>query len=182
MELGGVDPIVVPGSPAAARTLRSRRFVYGAMSLALTTLLGLAVAESWGAVVAYGVDTSLARTEGGGYRLGVRYATVSRPALATPFEITVDRSGGFDGPVTVAVTRDYLALWDENGLSPAPSAETTLGEWLVWEFDPPPGERFSVAYDGRIEPGAQTGTAGRVALMDDDVAVAEVSFRTRVLP
>ena len=62
MELGGVDPIVVPGSPAAARTLRSRRFVYGAMSLALTTLLGLAVAESWGAVVAYGVDTSLART------------------------------------------------------------------------------------------------------------------------
>lgn len=86
----------------------------------------------------YGVfavaSPSSRRATGGGYQLEVRHAPTSRPAPATPFDITVRRPGGFDGPVTVAVTAEYLRMWDENGLVPAPSAETTDGEWVVWEL------------------------------------------------
>ena len=107
------------------------------------------------------------RAEGGGYTLEVSYPSVSRPALASPFEIMVTRPGGFDGPVTLAVTRDYLKMWDENGLVPAPAGETTAGEWVRWEFEPPDGDELTVFYDARIEPAVQSGRTGRVAVIDD---------------
>ena len=52
---------------------------------------------------------------------------MSRPALATPFDIRVDADGGFDEPVRIAVDQAYLRLWDENGLVPAPRRETVHG-------------------------------------------------------
>ena len=95
---------------------------------------------------------------------------MSRPALATPFDIEVHQDGGFDGPVRIAVDQEYLRMWDENGLVPAPSAETVMGPWVVWEFDPPIGDTLLVTYDARIEPAAQEGRSGAVAVLDDDDA------------
>ena len=62
-------------------------------------------------------------------------------------------------------------MWDENGLVPAPSAETTRGEWVEWEFDPPDGDELTVFYDARIEPAAQSGRSGEVAVLEDGVPV-----------
>ena len=108
---------------------------------------------------------------------------MSRPALATPFDIEVHQPGGFDGPVRIAVDQEYLRMWDENGLVPAPSAETVMGPWVVWEFDPPIGDTLLVSYDARIEPAAQQGRSGAVAVLDDDDAVVvQVDFTTRVWP
>ena len=84
---------------------------------------------------------------------------MTRPALASLFENGRTRPGGLDGPITLAITGEYLKMWDENGLVPAPAAETTDGEWVLWEFDPPDGDELTVFYDARIEPARRA--AGR---------------------
>jgi hypothetical protein len=139
--------------------------------------------DAVGGVAILGVDSDQVHATGGGLDLDVTYGVVSRPALATPFDIEVHRAGGFDGPIKVAVDHEYLRMWDENGLSPAPSAETVMGPWVVWEFDPPVGDTLRVALDARIEPAAQEGRSGAVAVLDaDDQPLVDVSFTTRVLP
>ena len=167
---------------AADRDLRRRRWRYGTTTLVLTAVMVLGVVDALGWWDAYGVDDATVRASGGGYELAVRYGTVSRPALATPFEITVRRVAGFSEPVMLQVDRAYLTMWDENGLIPAPSAETTRGEWLLWEFEPPAGDTLTVWYDARIEPAAQSGRDGSVAVLHDGQPVATVDFHTRVLP
>ena len=167
------------GSPGE---LRGRRRRYGVTTVALTVIVLLGVVDGLDWWSAYGVDDAATRASGGGYDLAVRHATVSRPGLASPFEIVVTRPGGFDQPVTIAVDRSYLEMWDENGLIPAPSAETTRGDTVEWEFDPPDGDTLTVWYDARIEPSAQTGRSGSVAVLEDGEAVVSVAFTTRVMP
>jgi hypothetical protein len=178
------EPISTVGdlAPERGRSPITRRLLHTTTTAVLTIIIGLAVLDGLGVADVYGVDTATAEASGGGYDLAVRYGTVTRPALATPFEIVVTRDGGFDGPITIAVDRDYLTMWDENGLVPAPSAETSDDQWVEWEFDPPTGETLAVFYDARIEPAAQSGRAGRVAILEDDRTVVEVRFETRVLP
>lgn len=181
---GTLESSVHLDRPESASVVRRRRILYGVTSFVLTLLVGLAVIDALGLVDAYGVDTEHVSATGSGYELDVRYGTVSRPALATPFEITVRRPGGFDGPVTLAVALDYLAMWDENGVDPDPAAATTDENYVYWEFDPPPaGDTLVVSYDARIEPAVQSGTSGEVAIVSDDGAhVVSVQFHTRVLP
>ncbi|MGQ0617629.1 MAG: hypothetical protein ACT4PW_11685 [Acidimicrobiia bacterium] len=164
--------------------LRRRAAAYFATTVVLSALIGGAVLDGVGATALYGVQTGHARGAGGGYELDVRYGTVSRPALATPLDVTVTRGGGFDGPVTVAVDSKYLALWDENGLDPSPAEETADAEQTIWTFDPPSsGEVLAISYDARIEPAAQNGRSGRVALLDDAGSeLVAVTFHTRVMP
>lgn len=160
--------------PGAARRQAA---VYGVFAVALVLFLAIAFTG------AYGVRTSTVRSSAGGYRLEVRHGRTSRPALATPFDITVRRAGGFAGPVFVAVTADYLRMWDENALVPAPSSEVSDGEWVVWEFEPPEGDELRIAYDARIEPAAQSGRKGRVEVRDESGdPIVGVSFETEVLP
>ena len=166
--------------PSEGRPRRS--WLHAATTAALVAIVAVACIDGLGWWDAFGVDTATVNASGGGYDLSVRYGTVSRPALATPFEITVTRPGGFDGPVTVVVDRAYLGMWDENGLVPAPAAETTRGEWVEWEFDPPAGDTLSIAYDARIEPGAQSGRDGAVGIVEDDEIVVAVEFHTAVRP
>jgi hypothetical protein len=168
--------------PDTEQTLVKRRALYAATTITLSVIMGLGIVDAIGWFDAYGVDTATVQAEGGGYRLEVEFPSVSRPALASPFEITVTRAAGFDGPITVAVSRDYLAMWDENGLVPAPAGERTAGEMVHWEFDPPVGDELTVFFDARIEPAAQSGRTGRVAVIEDDAAVVEVEFRTEVRP
>jgi hypothetical protein len=168
--------------PDTTQTLAKRRALYATTTVVLSVIMGLGVVDALGWFDAYGVDTASVSATGGGYSLSVSYPSVSRPALASPFEITVTRPGGFDAPVTIAVDRDYLKMWDENGLVPAPSAETIGGDRVQWEFDPPEGDALVVFYDARIEPAVQRGRNGSVAVVDDGVAVVEVEFRTEVRP
>jgi hypothetical protein len=170
--------------PEAANVVRRRSILYRATTIVLTLLVGLAVVDAFDVADVYGVKTDHVTASGGGYTLDVRYGTVSRPALATPFEITVTKPGGFDGPVALAVDRGYLAIWDENGLDPDPSESSTDAEFVYWVFEPPAlGETLVVSYDARIEPAVQSGKSGSVAIVDDDGSrLVSVRFRTRVLP
>ena len=129
--------------------------------------MALGVVDALGWWDTYGVGDATVRATGGGYDLAVRYPTVSRPALASPFEIIVTRAGGFDGPITLAVDQAYIEMWDENGLVPAPAAETSRGDLIEWEFDPPSGDTLTIWYDARIEPAAQSGRDGSVAVLED---------------
>ena len=168
--------------PETDSQLRSRKWLHGVTSAFLVLVMALGVVDALGWADTYGVDSARVGASGGGYDLSVWYGTVSRPALATPFEITVTRADGFDGPITLAVDSAYLEMWDENGLMPAPSAETSRGEFVEWEFDPPDGTTLTVFYDARIEPAAQSGRGGEVAVLEDGEPVVSVDFHTRVLP
>jgi hypothetical protein len=177
------EPSATSTVPDGPSTVSKRRVGYTATTVFLAALLLTALVDSITPAAIFGVDTATVRARSDGLELMVRYGEASRPALATPFDIEVRQAGGFDGPVRVAVDQEYLRMWDENGLVPAPSAETVVGPWVVWEFDPPGGDTLLISYDARIEPAAQSGRSGAVAVLDpDDAVVAEVSFTTRVLP
>lgn len=80
---------------------------------------------------------------GGGFGLEVQYRAVSRPALATPFEIRVTRRAGFDGPITIGIDRDGVPLVIvHNGV---PIEKTLAAERL------PIGEVFEAARQHGIE-------------------------------
>jgi hypothetical protein len=182
--IGTLDPSVHLDRDDGRRVRRARRILYATTTSVLATVMGLAAIDALGVIDVYGVDTAHVRAVAGDLELDVRYGTVSRPGLATPFEITVTRTGGFDEPVVLAVDGEYLSLWDENGLDPEPSASTADGSVVMWEFDPPrAGDVLMITYDARIEPAAQHGKAGRVAVLDaDGLEIVAVTFTTRVLP
>ena len=162
---------------------RKRRALYAVTSTMLTLLVGVAVLDGLGIVDVYGVNTDRVAATSGGFDLEVRYSTTSRPGLATPFEITVRRAGGFEEPIVLAVDSAYMSIWDENGLDPEPAASTSTATSLIWEFDPPPGETLMISFDARIEPAAQRGKPGRVAVLGGDGSeVVAVEFSTSVLP
>jgi hypothetical protein len=163
--------------------MRRRRLGYRVCAVVLTLVVGGAAVEATGTPV-YGVHSRHATASHGGWSLDVHYGDRSRPALATPFDIVVHHDGGFDGPVTVAVTSEYLAMWDENGLDPAPSEETTDAERTIWTFDvPDDSATMAIGFDGRIEPAAQSGESARVAVLDDDgTELVAVDIETVVLP
>jgi len=181
---GTLDPAVAVHAPPGRRVLRRRRALYTATTVVLAAVLGLAVLDTTPAADVYGVKTATARADGGGYELAVRHATVSRPGLATPFEVTVERPGGLPDPVRVAVDRDYLAIWDPGALAPEPAGETGDREVVVWELAPPAsGDVVTVSLAGRIDPGVQQGERGRVAVVDErGEAVVAVEVATRVMP
>ena len=166
-------PRILDAGPAR-RSLRLRRLFLAA----LVVFLGL------GAFDVLGVRTRQVSATGGGYELTVRYAAVSRPGLATPLSFEIRRPGGFDGPVRVAVTADYLDLFDENGLSPDPVSATSDGQRSVWEFEPPEdSDTLDVSFDVRLEPGVQlTAPRANTAVLEGGVPVVSVGYRTWVMP
>lgn len=150
----------------------------------LVAVMALSVLDGVGAVDAVGVDGATARARSGPVEIAVRHPAVARPGLAAPFEVVVTHDGGFpDDTVRIAVDDDFLAIWDLNGIVPAPSGETSDGEVVVWELDAPDGDVLAVRLDARIEPARQQGVDGRVAVLDRSGAeVVAVDFTTAVRP
>ncbi len=141
-----------------------------------------------GALGFYGVRTRTVSAAAGGYELSVRYASVSRPGLATPWSVEVRRPGGFPDGLTVAVMSSYFDAFDENGLDPAPAEETSDGDRTFWTFGPSAGDTIAVSFDARIEPGVQvTRVKGRVEILDGPAGptaatVVRAEFGTWVMP
>lgn len=136
-----------------------------------------------GATGRLGVRTAHTSATGGGYALAVEYPRVTRPGHAVPLAIEVRHAGGFgDEPVELSVSTAYFALFDENGVQPAPSAETATGDVLLWEFDPPPGEVLRVYFDTRSGPNRQRGASGTVSVLNGGTPVVSVRVRTTVMP
>lgn len=164
------------------RRFRNHRLTIAAFRLFLVLLVGSAVLDTATEVDVWGPSTDTVRASGGGYELSVRYPTVSRPALATPFDIVVRREGGFNGPVDIAIDPNWFEMWDFQALNPSPSEETAEPTRLIWTFEPPDGEVLRIFFDGRIQPAEQSGRGGYVAVLDDGVAVAQVTFTSAIRP
>ena len=146
-------------------------------------LVAFAAVLALGATGVLGVRSGTARASGGGYDLTVTYPRVTRPGLAVPLAVEIRKAGGFGSePVTLRITGRYFTLFDENGVQPAPSKETATPEYLVWEFDPPPGDTLRVYFDTRTGPNRQRGRQGEFAVLDGVAPVVSLTVRTRVMP
>lgn len=129
-----------------------------------------------------GIRMATVTSSGGGYDLSVIYAEVSRSGLATPLAIQVRRAGGFDGEITLGVTSEYLEIFDQNAFSPQPVASTTLGDMVLYRFDPPAGERLTVVMDARLEPAFHLGREAVTAVYQAGAPLVSVRYSTRVMP
>lgn len=165
--LGDVRP-----ASAGPRPLRWRR---AATALLLVVVLA-------GAAGLLGVRTSTTSATAGGYTVSVEYAWIARAGLDVPWTVTVEHPGGFDGPVTLAVTADYFAIYEEQGLDPEPASQTADADHVYWTFDPPPGDVLTVDFDAYVQPSSQWGASGEVAVLDDGAPAVGVGFRTALVP
>lgn len=161
------------GTHALERPLRLVSLgVIGALTIA--TAIGL-----------LGVRTTAVSATGSGVSVTVDYAVVTRPGLATPFSVEVAGADGAFLPaeVTVRVSSDYLAIFDDNGMEPQPAASFNTAEWTSWVFDVPEGATsLRVDLDARLEPAVQWARSGAVSVDIDGVEVATVGFTTWVAP
>jgi hypothetical protein len=162
-----------PQPEATLRRARAgRRVVIG--------MLALFVAAGMFGV--FGSKTAVATGSGGGYTLTVTYPHVTRPGLAVRWEYEVRHQGGFDGPIRLATTFDYLHLFDTNNLEPDASSHTATADLIVWEFDPPPGDVFRVSFDATTEVGIHELPSASASILVDGRAILSVPFRTVVMP
>lgn len=144
-------------------------------ALAVTLVLGLL---GW-----LGVRTATESARASGWTLSLEYASVARAGLDVPWQVTVQHAGGLGTTVTLALTGDYLDIYETQGFHPQPSAEWRDGTTLYLQFDAPPdSDTMVVAYDAYIQPAAQDGRAGSLAVVQEGAPVARVRFATRVLP
>jgi hypothetical protein len=120
----------------------------------------------------------------GDYALVVDHPAITRAGQPAPLHIKVHQQGGFDGPITLALSRDLFDDSDFQTWYPTPSAETAEPERIIYEFDAPPGgEDFEVHLDARTAPG-QFGEISRntVTLLVDDEPAVQVDFRVWRMP
>jgi hypothetical protein len=128
-----------------------------------------------------GVRTDTVTATSGDLTVTLRYADRARGALAAPFSIDIERPGGFATQVEVRTSQRYLEIFDDNGFEPEPVEMTTEAGYVVWTFDPPPGDTLEIILDARIEPGVfgrERGTTV-VAAGDDEVTL---EYTTWVAP
>jgi hypothetical protein len=119
----------------------------------------------------------------GAVTLHVHYAQIARAGLDVPFRITVERPGGFDEDVAVAVSGEYLDLFDRTSVDPAPASATATADDVIWRFDPPPGDSLEIAVDMQVQGGRHWGRTGTVAVLDDGgAALVHVDFKTWLAP
>lgn len=131
-------------------TLWARR----AVVTALTVMVGIA------ALGFLGVRSATATASADGYAVSVTYAQVARAGWDVPLRIQILAPEPLAGKqITVTVGRDYLALFETQGLWPEPADETGDLDSVRWEFDgPAEGNDLTVDYDAYIAPNVQIGT------------------------
>jgi hypothetical protein len=135
-----------------------------------------------GALEAFGSRTDEATAEASGYRLTVVYPSITRPGLPIRWEFEVEHAGGFDGPIRLATTFDYLHLFDISNLEPDAASATASGGDVIYEFDPPDGDAFRASLDGNTEPGFHELPGATTTLYVDGRPVVAVTYSTKVVP
>ena len=91
-----------------------------------TVIAHLAYADTFSAYNYASVDAS--PPDGAVTRQG-NYAQIARAGLDVPFRIPVERPGGFDQDVTVAVSSEYLDLFDRTSVDPEPAIRIATRAW-----------------------------------------------------
>jgi hypothetical protein len=118
----------------------------------------------------------------GSVDLRVSYPDRVRAGLESSLDITVENPAGLTAPVELAVSREWIEMFDLGAIEPAPDAETGDPERLIWTFEPPPGDRLEVSVALTLRPAVRTGEEGQVVLLSGDAPFATVDFDTSVVP
>jgi hypothetical protein len=163
--------------PATPEQLRHQRLERRIMLGVLVAFLVLGALEVFGAwtrtVTATGAD---------GVTLSVAYPAVTRPGLPIRWEYTVTRPGGFDGPITLRTTFDYIHLFDISNVEPDAQSATGSGDYMSYTFAPPSGDTLRVSMDGNTEPGFHELPPVTTIVSLDGADAASVTYRTVVVP
>lgn len=96
----------------------------------------------------------------------MRYPQIARAGLDVTWQATVTHAGGLGKDVTLAITGDYLNIYETQGFHPTPAEETRDGSTLYLTFTAPPGDTFVVDYDTYVQPASQAGRSATVAVVD----------------
>lgn len=172
-----VATFTIPPDPSGSWIRREKRLnllgVLLVVAVVVLALFGMA-----------GVRTATATVDSGGYTLEVLHASITRPGLATPFQVTVGSDGApLPESVTLRTSSSYLSIFDEHGLTPTPTSTHSDSEWTWWTFRPPEGSHeLSVVLDARLEPSVQWRRDATVTLVTGGGAEAETRITTWVLP
>lgn len=164
----------IPDLPAASPT--------GAVWGRRAGVAGLALVVIADLVGVLGVHTDTRSASGDGYRLSLLYPAIARPGLDVRWEARVEHPGGFDHPITLALTGDYYSIFEDQGYHPEPASETRTGRELLLTFTPPHGDTFVVDYDAYVQPASEVGRDGRLTLRVGGRPTASVDFRTFLWP
>jgi hypothetical protein len=156
--------------------LKRQRAARRAMLAVLALFLVLGVFE------VFGSKTDAVSATGAGYTLTVAYPSVTRPGLPIRWEIQVENPNGFEGPIELRTTFDYLHLFDISNLEPEPSSSTGTMADVVYTFEPPAGEIFRVSMDGNAEAGLHEIPSATTSLFVDGSVEVSVTYSTRVVP
>jgi hypothetical protein len=154
------------------RQRRERRIMLGVLVVFLVL----------GAFEVFGSWTRTATASANGVTLSVDYPAVTRPGLPIRWEFTVVRAGGFDGPITLSTTFDYLHLFDISNVEPDATSATASGGYLSYTFDAPAGDTLRVAMDGNTEPGFHEVPPVTSIVSIGGSDVVWVNYRTVVVP
>lgn len=174
----GSDEESIPTAPETTDVATERRGRWarraGLAAFGLLVLLGL--------VGALGITTRTTSATGAdGLRAELTYPVLARPGLGVPYRLVISRPAGFDRPIEVRVSLSYIEAFDENGFNPDPRDSTTLGDELIWTFDPPPGSSLTITFDSRVEPGLQWSRGGTTTVIVDDERLV-LDHRVWILP
>lgn len=171
---------VMPTAPEPPSPARVHRAQWGRR----VTILVLVAIVVLGLIGLFGVRTRTTEASKDGWTVQVHYASIARPGLSVPWNLEVDHDGGFSGPIRIAVANSYFDTVDVTRLNPAPVSSTSDGDRVIWQFDPPPGDRFAVSANAEVDPSAGAGRhGGQVTLLDGGGRpVVGVTFRTWLWP
>lgn len=162
--------------PTPPEKLRRQRLERRIMLGVLVVFLVLGASE------VFGTWTRTVTSSGNGVVLSVTYPATTRPGLPIRWEFTVTRPGGFDGPITLSTTFDYLHLFDVSNVEPDARSATASGTELSYTFAPPSGDTLRVAMDGNTEPGFHELPPVTSTVTLDGAPAVSVSYQTIVVP
>src|SRR5690606_12398720 len=108
---------------------------------------------------------------------------VARAGEDVVLQATVRSAEGFGEQVTLALTGDYLDIFESQAIYPEPSGQRRDAETLFLTFDAPPaGDTLVVSFDTYVQPAAQRGREATLAVWSQDQRFATIRFTTTLLP
>lgn len=160
------------------RTARRSRLLHLVATAGVSLVLIVALV-GW-----FGPRSAVKDATTGPYRMTVEYPAVTRSGVPAPFRVRIEQEQDFTGPVRIAVSDSFYEEFDFQNWYPNPATEIGETDRIVYEFDPPAGNRFEVSLDARTGPGQLGGKESYTAelLSETDEVLVSVDFNTVVMP
>ena len=132
-----------------------------------------------GALNFFGMRTAKVQRSGGGYQMEVSYPRTGRPGIGAPVQIQLQHQGGFQGPVTISMSSDYLDILDVRTIVPEPNQVTTSDKDVIWQFNQPPGDTLVVSISSEFEPDEHPGRhPATIAVIDNGNPAVQANLTT----